>query len=215
MARSSCSRSSRARGRQARADAARGCPGLARDRQLPIFDQLEPLSLENAREGIPIPVLADRNGRWHFLELRQARDERLSTFTFEWSSGSNSLAFSDVENVSPLPLDLASSKLGLRAQEPLHVDIPTRTLDPLDVALRGHAARPTVLGTRLGCEVEWEARDVALPPHIRTWFRAGNQVGMRGGIGGPRRRASTSHSDLVPLPCDHDGCADACEILLG
>jgi hypothetical protein len=107
-----------------------------------ILDQLEPLSLERPSEGIPIPVLADRNGRWHFVELRQARDKRLSPFTFEWSSGSNSLAFSDVENVALLSVDVASSKVGLRALERLQVDVQTRTLEPLDVALRGYAAAP-------------------------------------------------------------------------
>jgi len=120
-----------------------------------ILDQLEPLSFENPREGIPIPVLADRNGQWHFFELRQARDKRLSPFTFEWTSSSNSLAFSDVENVAMLAIDLTRSSVGLRALEQLYVDIQTRTLEPLDVALRGYTAPPSSVKRDLVETLNW------------------------------------------------------------
>jgi pimeloyl-ACP methyl ester carboxylesterase len=106
-----------------------------------ILDDLESLSLEEPREGLAIPVLADRDGRWHFFELRQARDKRLSPFTFEWSTGLNTLWLSDVENVASLAVELTSA--GLSASGTLQVHVQTRTLGPVDVALRGYTAPPS------------------------------------------------------------------------
>ena len=106
-----------------------------------ILDDLEQLAYDGPTEGDTVHVLADRDGLWHFVELRQARDKHLSPFTFEWSTVTNSLAFRDVENAASLAVDLTG--VGLGTSGALQVDVQTRVLAPLDVVLRGYTAPPS------------------------------------------------------------------------
>lgn len=131
-----------------------------------ILNWLEGKTLRRPVEGAPVPILADRDGRWHYFELRQARDKRLSPFTVEWSSGTNSVAFTDVANVASIAFDVMQQELRLSNQDSLQVTVQTRALEPIDIVLRGYTAPPNVqrgLGT-VG-NATWNAQAQTLTLH--------------------------------------------------
>jgi len=136
-----------------------------------ILDELEPLTLQAPAEGAPVHVLADRDGRWHHVQVRQARDKRLSPFTYQWSSGSNSLAFSDVENVSTLSVELTDPALRLNPLSSLQVSVQTRTLEPLDIELGGFAAPPSGVSRDGSATTDW------------TWSSAAQTVTLHESFG--------------------------------
>ncbi len=131
-----------------------------------ILNWLQDKSLRAPTTGTSIPILADRDGRWHYFELRQTRDKQLSPFTVEWSSASNSVSFTDVANVASLEFDVTQEGLRLSNLNALQVTVQTRTLEPLDIVLRGYTVAPIVQrGFGVPGNATWDAQAQTLTLH--------------------------------------------------
>ncbi|MEZ6017550.1 MAG: alpha/beta hydrolase [Planctomycetota bacterium] len=112
---------------------------------LTILDDLEQLTLEAPTPGSAAPILADRDGRWHAYEVRQARSKRFSSFQARTSPANNRVELTDLDNVRSIGFAIDDATLGLRYDRDLALHVQSRTAASFEVAVSHKSAPPSAV----------------------------------------------------------------------
>lgn len=108
-----------------------------------ILDTLATYTLQPVTEDVPVPILADRSGRWHQFTLTQRRDKEFSPALISWSTVTNEVSLGDMENIARIEFEASSSVMRLDVNSPLTVQVGTRTLQSVEVVLAGYPTAPS------------------------------------------------------------------------
>ncbi len=118
-----------------------------------VLDWLEVQRLERPAPGDVTRTVADRDGRWHDLEIQQVAADELTPVLWSIQPQTNTLYLIDSKNVAEIGLDAAGA--GLDPAAALTVVLQIKDTSRADIVLRGIPQMPTDVRRRGNSTPTW------------------------------------------------------------
>lgn len=118
-----------------------------------VLDWLEAQRLSQPVPGDVNRTVADRDGRWHDLDIRQAASDELTPILWSIQPQSNTLYLIDAKNVAEIALDAESA--GLNTSAALKVVFQLKDNSLTDIVLRGIDQMPRDVRRRGNSSPSW------------------------------------------------------------
>jgi len=121
-------------------------------------------------------ILADRDARYHHIDVEQLTPDVLSPFRFNCQSQENRIFLDQMENISRLVIHAEDA--GLEPGRPLRVVLgPTQGAQPIEIAITGYRGRPLTVqrGTQTTSWWSYDPQSKLIvleannPNNYRTW----------------------------------------------